>query len=187
MKLSKRGEYALRALIDLGIAHELARPLVQIRDLAKKERLPLKFLEQIFAQLKEAGIIESKRGKFGGYQLLMPARKIKIGQVIRLVDGPLAPIACVSLTAYSRCTCPDEEYCGLRMLMRDVRIAITNILDKFTLADTVNMTLRKVRRNKAVIPFIQGLIGRTRKPKTVSARPKTTRNPLKPPKRKARL
>ena len=186
MKLSKRGEYALRALIDMGIAQELERPLVQIGDLATKERLPIKFLEQILTQLKQGGFIESKRGKLGGYQLLMPARKIKLGQVIRLIDGPLAPVACVSLSAYSRCTCPDEEYCGLRMLMRDVRTAIVNILDKFTLADTVTMTLRKVRRNKAAIPFIQGLTGKTRKTKTVSARPKTVRNPLKPERRKAR-
>jgi|GEM_PF-36592 len=160
MKLSKRGEYALRALIDIGIAHELGRPLVQIGMLAENERLPIKFLEQILMQLKEAGYIESKRGKQGGYYLLMPAPQIRIGQVIRLIDGPLAPVACVSQTAYERCTCPDEEHCGLRMLMHDVRNAIANILDRFTLADTIDMTLRKIRRNRPEIPFIDALLSR---------------------------
>ncbi len=160
MKLSKRGEYALRALIDIGIAHDLGRPLVQIGELAEKERLPIKFLEQILMQLKEAGYIDSKRGKLGGYYLLMPAERIRFGQVIRLIDGPLAPVACVSQTAYERCTCPDEEHCGLRMLMHDVRNAIANILDRFTLADTVEMTMRKIRRNHPSIPFIDSLLSR---------------------------
>jgi Rrf2 family protein len=160
MKVSKRGEYALRALINMGIAHELGRPLVQIGELAEKENLPIKFLEQILMQLKEACYIDSKRGKLGGYFLLMPAAKIRFGQVIRLIDGPLAPIACVSHTAYERCSCPDEEHCGLRMLMDDVRNAIANILDRFTLEDTVSMTLKKIRRNKAEIPFIEGLLSK---------------------------
>lgn len=147
-------------MIDIGIANDLGRPLVQIGELAEKERLPIKFLEQILMQLKEGGFIESKRGKCGGYYLLMPAERIRFGQVIRLIDGPLAPIACVSQTAYERCTCPDEEHCGLRMLMHDVRNAIASILDRFTLADTVEMTLRKVRRNRPSIPFIDFLLSR---------------------------
>ncbi len=160
MKISKRGEYALRALIDIGIANELGRPLVQIGELAKNECLPIKFLEQILTQLKDGGFIESKRGKLGGYFLLMPARKIKIGQVIRLIDGPLAPVSCVSVIAYERCSCPDEEHCGLRMLMNDVRSAISNILDRFTLADTVEMTLKKVNKNGVEIPFIESLLAK---------------------------
>ena len=107
MKLSKRGEYALRALIDFGIAHELGRPLLKIGELVEKERLPVKFLEQILTQLRGAGYIETKRGKAGGYFLAKPAKEISLGRVIRLIDGPLAPISCVSVTAYERCTCPD--------------------------------------------------------------------------------
>ncbi len=143
MKISKRGEYALRALIDIGIAKELGRDLVQINELAAQERLPVKFLEQILTQLKEAGYVDSKRGKYGGYHLKMPADRIRFGSVIRLIDGPLAPIACVSQTAYEPCTCPDEEHCGLHMLMLDVRNSIANILDRYTLADTVEVTLAK--------------------------------------------
>jgi Rrf2 family protein len=154
MKLSKRGEYALRALIDLGIASELGWPMLQITELATKEKLPIKFLEQIFTQLKAAGYVKSRRGKFGGYSLGRPMRRIKFGAVIRLIDGPLAPIRCVSQTSYARCSCPDEAHCGLRMLMFDVRNAITAVLDRFTLADIVEITLRKYRRDKVTPPFL---------------------------------
>ncbi len=144
MKLSKRGEYALRALIDLGIASEFGWPMLQISELASKEKLPIKFLEQIFTQLKSAGYVASRRGKFGGYSLA----------VIRLIDGPLAPIHCVSQTSYARCSCPDENHCGLRMLIFDVRNAISTILDRYTLADIVEITLRKYRRDKVTPPFL---------------------------------
>ncbi len=153
MKLSKRGEYALRALIDLGIASELGWPMLQVSELAAKEKLPIKFLEQIFMQLKAAGYVKSRRGKFGGYSLARPMSRIKFGAVIRLIDGPLAPIRCVSTTSYARCSCPDEVHCGLRMLMFDVRNAISAILDRFTLADIVQITLRKYRRDKVAPPF----------------------------------
>lgn len=154
MKLSKRGEYALRALIDLGIACELGWPMLQISELASKEKLPIKFLEQIFTQLKSAGYVASRRGKFGGYSLARPMSQIKFGAVIRLIDGPLAPIRCVSQTSYSRCSCPDEAHCGLRMLMFDVRNAISTILDRYTLAEIVEITLRKYRRDKVTPPFL---------------------------------
>jgi Rrf2 family protein len=154
MKLTKRGEYALRALIDFGIAYELGRPLIKVGELVEKERLPVKFLEQILMQLREAGYIDTKRGKGGGYFLAKPPKEIRFGQVIRLIDGPLAPIACVSQTAYERCTCPDEEHCGLRMLMLDVRNAIARILDRYVLADVVDITLRKMRRDGVPIPFM---------------------------------
>src|ERR1700743_1904205 len=153
MKLSKRGEYALRALIDFGIAYELGRPLLKIGELVEKERLPVKFLEQILTQLRGAGYIETKRAKAGGYFLAKPTKEISLGRVIRLIDGPLAPISCVSVTAYERCTCPDEAHCGLRMLMLDVRNAIAGILDRYTLADIVEITLRKMRRDGVPLPF----------------------------------
>jgi Rrf2 family protein len=153
MTLSKRSEYALRALIDLGIARELGRPILQVTELAAKEKLPIKFLEQIFMQLKAADYIESHRGKLGGYSLARPMKRIRFGEVIRLIDGPLAPIRCVSQTSYARCTCPDEAHCGLRILMLDVRNAIARILDRYTLADIVEITLRKMRRDKVPLVF----------------------------------
>jgi Rrf2 family protein len=153
MRLSKKGEYALRSLINLGIAAEVGRVLVQVSELADSEQLPVKFLEQIMQQLKEAGLVASARGKFGGYRLAKPSSQIKIGEVVRLIDGPLAPIGCVSQSAYEKCTCPDETHCGLRMLMLDVRNAIAGILDRYTLADVVEVTLRKLRRDQIPLPF----------------------------------
>src|ERR1041384_6556528 len=153
MKLSKRGEYALRTLIDLGIAQELGFPILQASVLASKEKLPVKFLEQILAQLKGGGYVKSTRGKLGGYSLGKPMKRIRLGSVIRFIEGPLAPIRCVSQTAYVRCSCPDEVHCGLRMLMLDVRNAIARILDRYTLADVVQITLRKLRRDNVPLPF----------------------------------
>lgn len=156
MKLSKKGEYALRALIDLGLAQELGRPMLRISELAEKENLPVKFLEQILVLLKGAGYLDSKRGSRGGYLLRKPLDEIVIGDVIRLLDGPLAPVRCVSKTAYQPCSCPDETHCGLRILMEDVRAAISNILDRHTLADVVNVTLKKIRRDHVPLPFYSG-------------------------------
>jgi len=153
MKLTKRGEYALRALIDLGIAREMGRGVLKIGELVEKERLPVKFLEAILSQLREAGYIETKRGREGGYRLARQSKEIKLGDVVRLIDGPLAPIACVSVTAYEQCTCPDQEHCGLRMLMLDVRNAIARILDRYTLGDIVGVTLKKMRRDGIAMPF----------------------------------
>jgi len=153
MKLSKKGEYALRALINIGIAHDMGKPLVQLSELVAQEQIPHNFLEQILIQLKNEGYLESKRGKFGGYSLAIPAEKIIIGNVIRRIDGPIAPIGCVSQTAYEPCSCPDEAHCGLRMLMLDVRNAVANILDRYSLAQIVEVTLRKMRRDKVIPPF----------------------------------
>ncbi len=153
MKLSKKGEYALRALIDLGIAAEVGRELVQVTELSDKELIPAKFLEQIMQELKAAGFVVAQRGKFGGYRLARPAAEITSGAVVRFIDGPLAPIGCVSHTAYEKCSGPDEEHCGLRMRMLDVRNAIAGILDRYSLADVVEVTLRKLRRDSLPLPF----------------------------------
>src|SRR5690606_16250160 len=104
-------------------------------------------------ELREAGLVETKRGKLGGYALATEGDKIRIGDLVRLMDGRLAPICCASEFAYQRCTCPDEDHCGLRMLMIDVRNAIANILDRYTLAQVVEVTLRKMRRDGVAPPF----------------------------------
>jgi len=153
MNISKRGEYALRTLIDLGIAEQAGRTLLQVSELADKEKLPLKFLEQVMNGLRGGGFVKSERGKYGGYRLGKPARSITIGSVVRAIDGPLAPISCVSQTAYEPCSCPDETHCGLRMLMLDVRNAIAGILDRYTLADVVGVTVEKLHRNSQPLPF----------------------------------
>lgn len=157
MHLSKKAEYALRATINLGMATEVGRATVPGSELAEANRLPLKFVERILQELREAGIVETQRGKFGGYTLARPASEIRIGEIVRLMDGRLAPICCASENAYQPCTCPDEEHCGLRMVMIDVRNAIANILDRYTVAQVVEVTLRKMRRDGIVPPFASGV------------------------------
>jgi Rrf2 family protein len=153
MSLSKRCEYALRALIDIGLAAELGCAQVRIKDLAAHERISEQFLGQILLQLNEAGWLASRRGRAGGYSLAVPMASLQIGDVVRLVDGPIAPIRCVSVSAYERCSCPDEDHCGLRMLMLDVRTAVSSVLDRHTLADVVQVTLRKMQRDSIEFPL----------------------------------
>jgi Rrf2 family protein len=137
MRLSKRGEYGLRAMICLAssISMDMPYPMMQIKDISLNEHIPTKFLEQILLALKNAGLLQSKKGFGGGYYLAKPASEINLGQIVRILDGPLAPIRCVSQMAYEPCDCPDERSCGLRMVMGDVRNAIANILDNTSLAD----------------------------------------------------
>ena len=153
MHLSKKAEYALRATIHLGMAAEVGRRSVSGAELAEANRLPLKFVERILQELREAGLVETHRGKFGGYALAKPADQIGIGELVRLMDGRLAPICCASENAYQPCTCPDEAHCGLRMVMIDVRNAIAAILDRYSVAQVVEVTLRKMRRDGIVPPF----------------------------------
>ena len=122
MKLTKRGEYGLKALIDLAALDD-PQAATQIKDIARRQQIPVKFLEQILLTLKNAGVLRSRAGLGGGYYLARPPAEITLGQVVRLLDGPLAPIPCVSQMAYERCVCADEATCGLRLAMLDVRNA----------------------------------------------------------------
>ncbi len=147
MKLTKKGEYALRTLIQLGLAEKLGHGVLSVSELAESENLPYKFIENILQELRHHGYVESRRGKEGGSRLAKPMEQITMGEVVRFIDGRLAPIGCASETDYERCTCPDEQHCGLRMLMIDVRNAIARILDRYTLEDVVSVALRKMKRN----------------------------------------
>jgi Rrf2 family protein len=155
MNLSKKAEYALRATIHLGMAAAVGKTTVSGAELAKANRLPLKFVERILQELREAGIVNTQRGKFGGYTLAKPADQIIVGAIVRLMDGRLAPICCASENAFQPCTCPDMDHCGLRMLMIDVRNAIANILDRYSIAQVVEVTLRKMRRDGILPPFAE--------------------------------
>jgi Rrf2 family protein len=137
MKLSKRGEYGMRAMIHLASGDVDEPKTVPMREIARTENIPLKFLEQILLSLRNAGLLQSKMGVGGGYYLAKTPEEITLGQIERVLDGPLAPIRCVSQMAYEPCGCPDEEACGLRLVMLDVRNAIAEILDHTTLADVV--------------------------------------------------
>ena len=137
MRLSKRGEYGLRAMIALAEPAENSDTpqMMQIKEISLREQISTKFLEQILLTLKNAGLLHSKMGVGGGYYLARSAKEITLGQIFRVLDGPVAPIKCVSQMAYETCGCPDEETCGLRLVMGDVRNAIADILDNTSLAD----------------------------------------------------
>ena len=135
--LTKKAKYALRALIYLA-KHQEEGPVL-IVNLANAENIPRKFLERILLDLNKHGILQSKKGKGGGYSLQRTTDEIWLGDVIRLMDGPLAPVPCVSKTAYRKCReCGDESLCPIRAVMKDVRDAIARILDNTSLADMLN-------------------------------------------------
>lgn len=131
MRVSKKGEYALRAMIHLSRNYE--KGVVRIREISAKERIPEKFLEQILLSLRKAGLLQSRRGLGGGYALSRHPREITLARVIRVIDGPLAPLGCTSTWAHV--SCPEEKRCGLRHVMLEVRNAIAGILEGVTFAD----------------------------------------------------
>ena len=134
MRLSRKSEYGLRALLELTKAYD--QVALRRSDIAEVQHIPVGFLETILLELKRAGILGSRPGVQGGYRLIKPPEDVSIGQVIRILDGPLAPIPCVSQTAYQTCQdCPYSEArdCPIQNVMFDVRNAITGVLDGYTL------------------------------------------------------
>ena len=134
MKLSVRGEYALRALIVLGLDYIEDDSVVRIQEISTRQNIPKRFLEQILNDLKSAGVLESKRGIAGGYRLKRPPENITLAEVIRHIEGPLAPVSCVSERFYEKCSCPNEDKCAIRSVMKEVRDAIVKILEDVTVA-----------------------------------------------------
>ena len=131
--LSRKTQYTLRALYSLARSYGTGPTL--IARIAREESIPQDFLENILLNLKKQGLVESKKGKGGGYSLSRPPDHVTIGSVIRLMEGPLAPLPCASETAFRKCDeCVDIRSCGTRMVMREVRDAIAGILDSTTLA-----------------------------------------------------
>lgn len=150
--ISKKTKYGLKALIYL--AREYDRGPILISDLARDERIPKKFLELILLTLKNNGVLQSKKGKGGGYYLGKPPEQISLGYVVRLLDGPLAPVPCVSETAYAHCEeCLDEQSCGIRLVMKEVRDAIATILDGTTLADVLERVEKVTQKEKGVLHY----------------------------------
>jgi Rrf2 family protein len=136
MRLSTKGEYASRAMLELSL-HYAEAPL-HIRDISAAQGIPERFLEQILLLLKRAGYLRSKKGPNGGYYLARPPSKISVAEVIRVMDGPLAPIDCVSVTAHV--VCSREKSCSLKGLWKETRDAIARILERTTFADLANRT-----------------------------------------------
>jgi Rrf2 family protein len=132
--LTAKGKYGLKALVHLSALP--AGETTQAIDIAETNSIPKKFLDAILGELRNAGIVHSKKGPGGGYMLARPPGDIKLGYVIRTLDGPLAPIACASRTAYQPCDdCADVDSCAVRLTMMKVRDAMSDILDRLTLAD----------------------------------------------------
>ncbi|UCC39568.1 MAG: Rrf2 family transcriptional regulator [Candidatus Aminicenantes bacterium] len=136
MKLSTRGEYATRAILELSLHYK--NSLLHIRDISKAQDIPSRFLEQILLSLKRNGYLRSKKGPNGGYYLAKPPAEINVAEVIRVMDGPLAPIDCVSVTAHE--FCPRESFCGLKSLWKEVRDNIAEILENTTFKDLAERT-----------------------------------------------
>ncbi|HKT60933.1 MAG TPA: Rrf2 family transcriptional regulator [Gemmatimonadales bacterium] len=131
--LSKRAKYAIKALLALA-EHGRDEP-VRIADLARDEHIPAKFLELILLVLKHQGVLQSRKGKGGGYLLARDPKDIYLGQIVRMFDGPLAPVPCASQTAYVPCAdCPNEAVCGVHLAMKAVRDATARVLDGTSLA-----------------------------------------------------
>lgn len=157
VNLSKRGEYALRVLLDLTMARHLGVQLVPLAVLAEAQNIPVTFLEQILHSLRQAGHLSSTRGKRGGYSLSASALNTPVGDFVRFFDGPLAPISCASSTAYKRCSCPDEARCGIRHLMLEARNALSTVLDGVTLAQLAERTLEQYENLNALPSIMERL------------------------------
>jgi Rrf2 family protein len=131
--LTNKGKYGLKAMLHLASLRE--NEIASSAQIAERHEIPKKFLDQIFAELRCSGLIYSKKGKAGGFALAKPARSIKAGEVIRVLDGPIAPLLCASLRFYRRCNdCDGEEACAVRRLMVEAREALCKVLDQRSLA-----------------------------------------------------
>ena len=135
--ISQKAKYALRALVVLCRAQQGGTPQM-ISDIARSQAIPKKFLEQILLELKRHGVVVSRRGRQGGYVLLRAPENVTFGEILRLIDGPIAPLPCLSKIAYRRCAdCADEGACEIRHVFARVAEATRDVLDRTTLADAV--------------------------------------------------
>lgn len=136
MRISKKAEYALRALA--AMARQPGKSW-SIHELAANERIPVKFLEQILLALRRAGMLSSKRGVGGGYTLMRESAGIRIGEVVGIFDGPIAPVACAAEKPDDACSCPDRRSCPIRLMMTEVRKEMTAIFDGRTIEDLLRL------------------------------------------------
>ena len=142
--LSSRAKYGLHAVLIL--AERFGEGPILISEISDAGEIPKKFLEHILLQLKRQGILVSRKGRGGGYELRCSPDQITMGQIIRILDGPLALTPCTSLTAYMKCEeCMDERTCGIRLVMKDVREAVADILDNTSITDVMNRVRKMIQ------------------------------------------
>ncbi len=151
MKISSKGEYALKALIELALDYDRGVTVTLVNDVAQRKGIPPKYLEQILLGLRNAGILVSKRGVGGGYSLNRPPENISLGEIIRAVEGSLSPVNCVSTGAHVKC--PDESSCGLYSVMIEVRDAVSSVLDNTSLKDVAKRTIDLIDRKNRVLNY----------------------------------
>ncbi|MSU59400.1 MAG: Rrf2 family transcriptional regulator [Pedosphaera sp.] len=154
MKLSVRGEYALRALLILARDFQEDDSVVRIQEISDRQNIPKRFLEQILNDLKSAGIVESKRGVAGGYRLRRPPERITLAEIVRHVEGPLAPVSCVSEKFYEKCSCPDESRCAIRSVMKEVRDNIVKVMEQTSLTDLAERARHLEQEPQSAADFI---------------------------------
>ena len=150
--ISKRTQYGLKAVLNL--ASHYGEGPVLISSISESEGIPVRFLELILLHLKNRGLLQSKKGKGGGYELSRPPSTITIGSLIRIMEGPLAPLPCASETAFKACAeCADVEGCGIRIVMRQVRDAMAEVLDRTTLADLLRQMANAGQKKPPVLMY----------------------------------
>jgi|SRR6266568_492534 len=150
--ITKKTKYAFKALIQLAGAPS-GQPVL-IADLAKDGNIPRKFLEFILLSLRKGGLLLSKVGKGGGYTLAHPPNKITVGAIVRILEGDVAPVQCLSTTNYVQCEeCNDEATCGIRLTMADVNVALATVLDNLTLADMIDRSDAARKKIQNVVDY----------------------------------
>ncbi len=147
MKVSTKGDYATRAMQDLALHYDQGP--IQIEEIARRQHLPVRYLEQILLSLKRAGFLESKRGVNGGYYLAKHPREITVGAIIRVMEGPIIPIFCVG--SGKREICVEEPHCSLRDIWNEVRDAVVRIVDHITLEDLCRQI--RVKRERQELTY----------------------------------
>jgi len=152
MKLSLRGEYALRALLVLGLNYDDS--VVRIQTISEQQNIPKRFLEQILNDLKSAGLVQSKRGVAGGYRLARRPEEISLAAVVRHIEGALAPVSCVSERFYEKCSCPDESRCAIRSAMKEVRDAVVKVAERVTIAELCERSRKLQHEPEGELDFV---------------------------------
>lgn len=150
--ISSRAKYATRAILELAIRYYEGPILIQ--DIATAQKIPVRFLEQILLQLKTEGFVMSRKGPGGGYLLASPPQNITLGAVVRYIEGPLAPISCVSVTQYDPCGCPDPDTCGLRQAFKEARDALANVLDRTTYRDILRLRADRKEHRNSIVDYV---------------------------------
>jgi Rrf2 family protein len=150
--ITMKAKYALKALCRLALARP-GEPIL-IAEIAEQEHIPRKFLEVILGELKQHGILQSRKGRGGGYLLAKNPDTITVASVLRVLDGPIAPVPCLSRTAYQRCAeCPDEATCGVRLVLTEAHAASVQVLESTTLADMVERVAAGARTGPPILKY----------------------------------